>query len=163
MKRILLVVSAVLVCAGCSTVSDFCTGTAAGQAALGGFNPLAIPCIAHDVVYVGGRMVNLSGGSSDENSEYKTFRSSKAVYDDMSNNGELMQFVLDSQDRYKSADYGDATSEQKKHTVGRYVSSKVGKAIVIIDAQKAFLVMFENEYVPVPATETPATAPVKNS
>jgi len=152
---------------GCSTMSDFCTGTATTQAALGGYNIFAIPCVANDVAYIGGNMISLAGSSSSGGeSQYKTFRSSKAVYDDMSNSGDVMQFILDSQDRYKALDYGDATSEQKQHTVGRYVSDKLGKSIVIVDAQKMFLVMFEKEYVPVqipaPAT-TPALVQAKAS
>lgn len=86
-------------------------------------------------------------GSSSE-SEFKTFRSTKAVSDEMSNSGDLMQFVLDSQDRYKTADYGDATNEKKQLAIGHYVSPKLGRSIVIVDSEKMFQVMFENEYVP---------------
>lgn len=155
----MLAISAAVCSSGCSTMSDFCTGTATTQAALGGYNIFAIPCVANDVAYIGGNMISLAGSSSSGGeSQYKTFRSSKAVYDDMSNSGDVMQFILDSQDRYKALDYGEATIEQKQHTVGRYVSDKLGKSIVIVDAQKMFLVMFEKEYVPV-QTPAPIAAP----
>lgn len=158
--RFAILTFAIFMCTGCSTANDFCKGVTAGSA-LGGLNPFALPCIAHDVVYIGGKAVALSSSSSGGNTEYKTFRSSKAVYDDISNNGELMQFVIDSQDRYKSADYGDATSEQKTHSVGRYISNK-NKPIVIVDAQKAFLVMYENEYTPTQIPDAPALKSTTN-
>lgn len=152
MKRLIVVMALAVACSGCSTMSDVCSGTAAGQAALGGFNPLAVPCIANDVVYIGSNAISLSGSSSSAE-QYKTFRSSKAVYDDMSNHGDLMQFVLDSQDRYKTADYGNASGEQKTRLVGKYVSVELGKSIVIIDAQKSWLVMYEAEYTPEPTAD----------
>ena len=137
----------ILCCCGCQTVGEFCPGSAVGSALTNmpmGFI-LSTVCIANNTVYIGGDLIRLAGTPGDYNPKYKTFRASEPVNADMSVNSDTLQFVIDSQEKYKVADYGIASSDDKTNAVGRYKSEKLRKTLVIIDAKKMFIVMYDSE------------------
>lgn len=145
-KSIVGFIAALLVCmAGCSTTdrSNFCTGTTVG--AMGGFNPFAIPCIANTAVDVGTDVV--SKLSADTVPPPKSFRPSNILMKELSDSPDLLMFVLESQDKYKAANYGTANEAQKNEAIGRYVSEPLKKSIIIYDDKDTFRVLYESEFV----------------
>lgn len=128
----------------CSAVDrqNFCTGTTIGSA--GGWNPFAIPCIANTAVEMASNMTTSESSSGVANERPQAFKASDAVNKQISANTEFMQFVLDSQSRYRSGDYGDS----KQDRVGLYASAVPETSIVIFDNFDEWAVFFQREYKP---------------
>ncbi len=90
-------------------------------------------------------LANSRSSSNSGDPSIKVFRPSKVVEMELNESNEVLDFVLNSQDRYKAGDYGDSTSEQKEQKIGHYVSTKLAKTLIIADAKDHFFYKYENE------------------
>ena len=123
----------------CAETQEFCI---AGNAAPG----LGVPCAVAGIVKFSKDYAQANSSNNDPALPApKTFQVSKLVMKDFGDNSDVMAFVMDSQDKYKTGDYGMASEEQKKTGVGRYRSDQLGKTIVIKDSGKAWNVAYESE------------------
>jgi hypothetical protein len=138
-KPVLILVGVAGLC-GCSDISYFTTGATIA----GANNPLGVVNTVNTAVLVGNKAVNwLAKDKTPAPEAPKSFQPNPYVLKDFTDNVDVMQFVMDSQDKYKGGDYGAATDEQKKASVGRYISVPLGKTLVINDAQKFYRVAYE--------------------
>lgn len=145
----LVAISSCAVMSACSSMSDACRGAAV----TGGTNVpivgsvVTLSCAANAAAVIGTDVAHRTGGDPAPPPP-KSFQSSKLVVKDLSDNGDVMQFVIDSQDKYRAGDFGDATEIQKKEAIGRYASASLGKTILIKENEKAWNVYYESEPVP---------------
>ena len=84
----------------------------------------------------------------------KQFVLSRRVMDRFSNDGKFSEEVLEIQNRFRSHDWGDISSEQfqanakrkgGKGTIGRYSTGSNGSALIITDEGSEFKVRYEDE------------------
>ena len=142
--KAIIAINCVTLLFGCSSAdrSSLCAGSSIGGASLGVLNPFAAPCAVSNIVDLSVNIAN-SGSKNDQTSQTKTFQPTKEVMKDFGDNPDVMQFVLDSQDKYKAGDFGTASDDQKIQLIGSYKSPQLGKTITIKDTGKSFEVAYE--------------------
>jgi hypothetical protein len=130
---------------GCASFNEYCRGAALGAAVGGVVNPLGAPCAVNDIIYISKGVGNMFSGSDTPPPHPKTFVTSSKLSEEISVDPQKMQFVLESQDKYKSQNFGAASDEQKKNMIGRYESPITTHPIIISDKGDRWQIAYEGD------------------
>lgn len=154
--RIILILAAISVagCAGRNSTTGN-VSTALMLDSLAGVPGVGLIGAAASMVDLGATILSSSSSGTPEggSSGGKQFVMSELLAKEFSDNGNILAFVLDSQERFKRGDWGEISPEQAlineaanggKGSTGRYTLSGI-PALIIVDSGEIYNSRFEDE------------------